>query len=108
MSQSYLEEFFDRLKAQKRLTPEEQEKAKQRALEEQRQKAINFKKFFGDEAGREVMLDLMNKFFISTPETESPIVLARLAGRRDVVEYLLGRANVKMEELDKILKGEFI
>ena len=104
---SYLDEFFDKRKAQKKLTPEQQEKEREKVLEDQRQKALNFKKFFGAEHGKEVMLDLMNKFYLGTPETESPIVMARAAGRRDVVEYLLNRANVSMEQLDRILKGDF-
>ena len=32
-----------------------------------RQKIISFKKFFGTDEGREVMLDLINKFYILNP-----------------------------------------
>jgi hypothetical protein len=49
----------------------------------------------------------MNKFYINSPDTNDPIALAKSIGRREVVEYLLTRANVSMEQLDKILKGEF-
>ena len=79
-------------------------------LEDQRQKAISFKRFFGTEEGREVMFDLMNKFYLINPlpDTNDPMDLARAEGKRDVVLYLLGRARVNLEELDKLLKGEFI
>ncbi len=105
---SYLGDFFDQRKAAKKLSPEEQKKADEQALQDQRQRIINYKKFFGEEHGRTVMLDLMNRFYISTPETTDHLAMARAIGRRDVVEYLLTRANVSMEQLDKILKGEFV
>jgi hypothetical protein len=79
-------------------------------LEDQRQKAICFKQFFGTEQGREVMTDLMNKYYILNPlpETEDALALARAEGKRDVVLYLLGRARVDLADLDRILKGEFV
>ena len=47
-------------------------------LEDQRQKAISFKRFFGTEEGREVMFDLMNKFYLINPlpDTNDPMDLA--------------------------------
>lgn len=86
----------------------EADKTKQ--LEDQRQRIISFKKFFGTDEGREVMSDLINRYYLlnGLPKTTSEIELARAAGAHDVVCYLLGRANVRMEELDRILKGEFV
>ena len=85
-------------------------KAEAKNLEDQRQKIISFKKFFGTPAGQEVMTDLMDKFFIlnELPKTNEPLEMARAEGKRDVVLYLLKRARVDMVQLDKILKGEFV
>lgn len=107
---NYLEDFFDRRKAVRKLSPEEQEKLVKQGLEEQRQKIINYKKFFGEDHGRAVMLDLMNKFYVLTPlpETTDVLAFARAEGQRDVVLDLLRRANVSLEQLDKILKGDFV
>lgn len=113
MSSSYLDDFFDRRKIAReksKVSPEDAEKAKNRALEEQRQRIISYKQFFGEPHGQEVMLDLMNRFHILTPlpDTSDALALARAEGKREVVLYLLKRANVDMAALDKILKGEFI
>ena len=106
---SYLDDFFDKRKAQRQPTPEQKANVVQKDLEAQRQKAINFKKYFGSDDGREVMLDIMNKYYVLSP-------LPRLAdghvdevaeGQREVVLYILNRANVTMEDLDRILKGDF-
>jgi hypothetical protein len=107
---NYLEDFFDARKAKKRLSPEEQQKESEQKLVEQRQRIINYKKFFGEDHGRAVMLDIMNKYYILTP---LPVTAAGLPdpiaeGKRCVVLDLLSRANVNMEQLDKILKGEFV
>lgn len=106
---SYLDEFFDKRKALKKLTPEELKKEDDQRLADQRQKLINYKKFFGEPHGREVMLDLMNRFHVlaGNPGVDA-ISIARAEGQREVVLYLLSRANVSMEQLDKILKGEFV
>jgi hypothetical protein len=106
---NYLENFWDRRRTEKKLSSEEKEKLIEKNLEEQRQKVINFKKFFGTDEGREVMLDLMNRFHLLTPLPDGDaITLARCEGKREVVLYLLGRANTSIEQLDKILKGEFV
>lgn len=79
-------------------------------LEDQRQKVISFKKFFGTEEGKEVMTDLMNRFYILNPLPISPdpLELARAEGKREVVLYLLSRARMDIDALDKLLKGEFV
>lgn len=101
---------FKKLRSQKRLSPEQQLKEDERNASEQRQKLISYKKFFGEPHMREVMLDLMNKYYVLTklPETTDLITLARAEGKREVVLDLLTRANVSMEQLDKLLKGEFV
>lgn len=78
-------------------------------LEDQRQRVIAFKKFFGSDDGKEVMTDLMNRFYLLNPlpKTTSDIELARAEGNREVVLYLLGRAKTDVATLDKILNGEF-
>lgn len=103
---SYLEDLFKH--ERRKSTSEQSKKEVEKNLHEQRQKVINYKKFFGEEHGKEVMLDIMNRFYMHTPETTDPVALARAVGRRDVIEYLLARANVSVEQLDKILKGEFV
>jgi hypothetical protein len=108
---SYLDDFFDRRRsAGKGASAEDRRKATGQALLEQRDKALSFKKYFGTPDGQAVMLDLMNKFHVlnELPETDSPVVLARAEGARSVVIYLLKRAKVSMDDLDKILKGEFV
>lgn len=106
---SYLEEFFDKRKLQKKPSVDEQKKIDEKNLAEQRERIIKYKKFFGDEHGKSVMLDLMNKFHILSPlpKTGDVLELARAEGNREVVLYLLNRANVSLEQLDKILRGEF-
>lgn len=110
---SYLDDFFDARKkareARASLTPEQRKALEERAVLEQREKAIAYKKFFGDEHHRKVMLDLMNRYHVLSPlpDTSDPLALARAEGKREVVLDLLGRANVSIEQLDKMLKGEF-
>lgn len=110
MSSSYLEKFFDNRKNQNKLSPEDQEKEREKNLADQRQRAINYKKFFGEDHGRQVMLDLMNKYHVLTPlPTLADGSIDPVAeGSRVVVLDLLARANLSMEQLDKILKGEFV
>jgi hypothetical protein len=111
---SYIEDFWAaRRKAREekaQLTPEQRKLEEEKICSDQRQKAISYKKFFGEDHHKAVMLDLMNRYFVLTP-------LPRLAsgevdpvaeGQRSVVLDLLSRANVSMEQLDKILKGEFV
>ena len=106
---SYLEDYFDRRKAQKRLTAEEQKNLEEKNAADQRERIISYKKFFGTEHGREVMLDLMNRFHVLNPLPEGGdgLALARAEGNREVVLYLLKRANTSIEQLDAIFRGEF-
>ena len=104
---SFLDDVLD---ARKKLpTAKEKEELLKKQIAEQRQKLINFKKFFGEEAGRGVMLDLMNRFHIITkiPDVGDAIKIARLEGQRDVVLYLLEQSNIDVEKFDNILKGNF-
>lgn len=111
---SYLDDFFERRKALRQNSGgksfEDLRKAESQMLADQRERVVNFKKFFGEEHGRSVMLDLMNKFHILTPlpDTSDPLALARAEGKRDVVLYLLERANTDMAQLDEIMKGNFV
>lgn len=107
---SFFDDLFARQRAGGKLSPEEQRKAQKQNLEDQRQRIINFKRFFGEDHGRAVMLDIMNKFHILTPlpKTAEPMELARAEGQREVVLYLLSRANMSVERLDEILKGNFV
>lgn len=110
---SYLDDFFDKRKAVRAakaaLTPEQAKMLEEKMVVEQRQKAINYKKFFGEEHGRAVMLDLMNKYHVLTPiDDPDPRLAAFKEGQRSVILDLLARANLSIEQLDKILKGEFV
>lgn len=109
---SYLDDFFDARKkareSQALLSSEQKKALDEKLLIEQREKAVNYKRFFGEAHGKAVMLDLMNRYHILTPITDQdPSWRAYKEGQRSVVLDLLGRANVSMEQLDKILKGEF-
>lgn len=77
--------------------------------EQLRQKVIAFKNFFGSDFGREVMLDLMNRFHILTPlpSEGSEFEKGRAEGKRDAVLYLLSQAHMDMGRFDKVLKGDF-
>jgi hypothetical protein len=108
---SYLEDFFDRRKSirQSGKNAEQVLKEDQKLLHEQRERFLNYKKFFGEPHGQEVMMDLMNKFHVLTPLPQGDaLTLARAEGKREVVLYLLSRANMDIAQLDKLLKGEFI
>lgn len=108
---SYLDDFFDGRKKlrQSGKSALEVQQAEAKLLSDQRERILNYKKFFGEAHGKEVMIDLMNKFYILSPlpESSDPLALARAEGKREVVLYLLSRANMDMNQLDKILKGEF-
>lgn len=103
---SYLDDFWDQRKKireeKAQLTPEQKKVVEEKALVEQRERLINYKKFFGEAHGRQVMLDLMNKYLLSPGNPACPH-----CAQKEMVVGLLGRANVNVEQLDKILKGEF-
>lgn len=74
-------------------------------LERDRQKVINYKKTFATPDGREVLFDLMNRYFIleGVPEGDRAI---RCLGQNDVAKYILKMANIDLVEFEKLLKGE--
>lgn len=77
--------------------------------EDQRQKVISYKKFFGSPEGQEVMLDLMNRFYILTPLPQAGAEFERgiAEGKRQAVLHLLGQAHMDMAQFDRVLKGDF-
>lgn len=76
--------------------------------EQDRQRAVNYKRFFGSPEGRDVLFDLMNRYHILNPSPgKDAHELAVAEGQRRVVLYILSQANVDLVQLDKILKGEF-
>lgn len=77
----------------------------------QMDKAIAYKQLFlGKEQGQTVMLDLMNRFYLSKPfpreniHEHSTIEKAQ----RAVVEYIFMQANIDIAKLSKLLKGESV
>lgn len=76
-------------------------------VEADRQKAILYKRLFGSPEGKEVLIDLMNRFYVLNPlPFTDALLLARAEGHRVVILDLLSRAHVNIEELDKLLRGE--
>ena len=77
--------------------------------EADRQKVIAFKKFFGTDEGRAVMIDLMNRYYILNPmpKLDSEYERGRCEGQRDAVLHMLGLANTDLALFEKILKGDF-
>jgi hypothetical protein len=74
-----------------------------------RQKVISFKRFFGPEYARDVMLDLINRYYVLNPipKCENEFERGRCEGQRDAVLYMLGMAHTDLGQLEKILKGDF-
>jgi len=70
--------------------------------EADRQKVINYKKFFSSEDGKDVIIDLMDKYYILHSHDGSIFS----EGQRSVVLYILKQANMDMVMFDKLLKGE--
>lgn len=78
---------------------------RQRQLERDettRQRAINYKRFFSSQEGKEILFDLMNRYHILNSHGGD----ALKEGQRSVVLYILSEAHVDLDQLDKILKGE--
>lgn len=74
------------------------------AAEDQRQKAIAYKRVFGTEEGRTVLFDLLNRYHVLNP---MPVAgLERAEGQRSVVIDILTRCHVDIAQLDKLLRGE--
>lgn len=74
-------------------------------IERDRQKVITFKKVFASPEGKEVLFDLMNRYFVleNIPEGDRAI---RCLGQNDVVKYIIKMSNIDLVEFDKLLKGE--
>lgn len=70
--------------------------------EADRQKMIAYKQTFGSAQGREVLIDLMNRYYVLTSHNGKK----REEGQRSVVLDIMTRANVDMVQFDKLLKGE--
>ncbi len=74
-----------------------------------RQKIIEYKKFFSSEEGKSILFDLMNRYYVLNPlptDGRTEFQVARAEGQRTVVIDILTRCNVDMAQFDKLLKGE--
>lgn len=69
---------------------------------EQRDRIITIKQTFGTEAGRSTLLELMNRFHVLHPHKGD----SYSEGQRSVVLWLMKEANVKLEDFDKLMRGE--
>jgi hypothetical protein len=77
-------------------------------IEQDRQRVINYKKFFGTAEGRDVLFDLMNRFShgINPNPGKSELEIIRAAGNNDVIVYILSQSHTDLAQFDKLLKGE--
>lgn len=79
----------------------------QARIEGHRQKLIRYKKFFHSDEGREVLVDLMDRFsLVFSAKVKDGFTSDRVLGQNDVVAYILGNAEYPMEQFDKIVKGD--
>ena len=69
---------------------------------DQRDRVIDYQKTFSTPEGTRVLHDLMNNFYVLNAHDGSPYK----EGQRSVALSILAKTNVKIEELDKMLKGE--
>ena len=82
-------------------------KAEEARIEAQRQKFILYKQVFGTPQGKEVIIDLMDKFFILNPlpsGTEWERGVAE--GKRQCALFVVSQVNMDLAALDKIIKGD--
>ncbi len=68
-----------------------------------RQKVIAYKKVFSTPEGREVLFDLMDRYYLLNTTGGDPAK----EGQRQVILDILTRTNTDLTQLDKILKGEY-
>lgn len=67
-----------------------------------REKVISYKNFFGDDHGKAVLFDLMNKFHVLNTHSGD----AFKEGQRSVVLWIMQQTHCDLAQLDKILRGE--
>lgn len=70
--------------------------------ETDRQRIINYKKFFLSPEGKDVLFDLMNRYHILNSHAGD----AFKEGQRSVVLHILKETNTDLAVLDKLLRGE--
>jgi hypothetical protein len=70
--------------------------------QEQRDMIILYKRVFGSEDGKAVLCDLMNRNFILDSHGGD----ALKEGRRQAILEVMTKANMNIEQFDKLLKGE--
>lgn len=76
--------------------------------DKQRQKVIDYKRWFAHPCGKEVLCDLINKFHVLNPTTgKDSREDAIQEGERRVVLYIMSKVNMDMKAFDKLLKGDF-
>lgn len=68
----------------------------------QRNRIMTFKQAFGTTAGRDALLELMNKFHVINPHDGS----ARQEGERAVVLFIMEQVGMNLAEFDKLWRGE--
>lgn len=71
--------------------------------EQDRQRVINYKKTFSSPEGRDVMFDLLNRFHVLNSHGGDP----RKEGQREVALYIMHQCHIDLDQLDKLLRGEF-
>ncbi len=77
---------------------------KSKAEDENRQREliITYKRAFGSSEGKEVLFDLMNRFYILNGHGGDP----RKEGQREAVLWILSQCNINLAEFDRLLKGD--
>jgi hypothetical protein len=63
---------------------------------------VIYKQAFGTEQGKQVLFDLMDKFHVLNSHKGD----AFSEGQRSVVLHIMSRANLNLQSLDAILKGD--
>lgn len=77
--------------------------------EADKQKIIAFKKFFAENEGREIFIDLMNRFHVlnPTPKADCDFDRGVAEGQRRVVLHIMNLFYTDLAQFEKILKGDF-
>lgn len=77
-------------------------KAGKKKPQEAREKVISYKNFFGDDGGKSVLFDLINKFHVLNTHGGD----AFKEGQRSVVLWIMQQTHCDLAQLDKVLRGE--